>query len=87
MGGYITHYPYFEEYPCFFEDTDFSAYVNDEPLDPLETGDWYLATNPIDFNCYMSGGLIAPGEEGTSICVYNDRWPCNFVYHDADGNE
>ena len=71
----------------FFEYTDLDEYVNGEPIDPLETGQWLLATNPIDFNCYMSGGRILYREEGPSICVHDDDDPCNFVYHDANGDE
>ena len=88
MGGFATHEPYFDKYPCFFEDPDFAAMMYEiETLDPLETGDWDLSTKLIDFNCYMSGGRIEGGEEEAFNCVHDADSPCNFVYCDANGDE
>ena len=88
MGGFATHEPYFDKYPCFFTDLNFAADDFEiETLDPLETGDWDLSTKLIDFKCYMSGGQIVRREEEALICVHNDDAPCNFVYRDANGDE
>ena len=80
MRGYITQYPVFDEYPCFFEEPHFDAdrYVV-RTLDPLETGDTELATKVIDFDCYMSGGGILPDTtSGNFICAHGHDFPCNF---------
>ena len=91
MGGYLTEYPYFEKYPCFFEApvnaADLDLFVVDT-LDPLETGDDTKATKVIDFDCYMSGGrLESDGLSEALDCVHDADHPCNFGYYDELGDE
>ena len=86
MGGFISKYPVYEEYPCFFEEENSFGAHHWATGVALETASMRDVTLAIDFDCYMSGGQTYRDDEAGWICVHNDDYPCNFQYYDAHGN-